>query len=48
MTRFGYTAEKNDGEVYKGTAEAQDRVELYNVVRREGGKIISLNEQSGS
>ena len=48
MTRFVYTAEKNDGEVYKGTAEAQDRFELYNVVRREGGKIISLNEQSGS
>ncbi|MDB5238330.1 MAG: pilus assembly protein PilC, type pilus assembly protein PilC [Candidatus Kaiserbacteria bacterium] len=48
MSRFVYTAEKNDGEVYKGTAEAKDRFELYGVVRREGGKIISVNEQSGS
>ncbi|MDR3570949.1 MAG: type II secretion system F family protein [Candidatus Pacebacteria bacterium] len=40
--RFTYTAEKNDGEVYKGIAEASDRFELYNVVRREGGKIISV------
>jgi type IV pilus assembly protein PilC len=46
MTRFVYTAEKNDGEVYKGIAEAADRFELYNIVRREGGKIISVNEDS--
>src|SRR6185312_14346199 len=44
MTRFTYTAEKTDGEVYKGTAEAADRFELYNVVRREGGKIITVGE----
>lgn len=49
MARFSYTAEKNDGEVYKGIAEAQDRFELYQVVRREGGRIISLSEDgSGS
>jgi type IV pilus assembly protein PilC len=35
---------KNDGEVYKGTAEAADRFELYSVVRREGGKIVSVGE----
>lgn len=44
MTRFNYTAEKSDGEVYKGTAEAVDRFELYKVVRREGGRIISMEE----
>lgn len=44
MTRFTYTAEKTDGEVYKGVAEAADRFELYSVVRREGGKIISVGE----
>ena len=47
MSRFVYTAEKNDGEVYKGTAEAKDRFELYSIVRREGGKIVSVNEQMG-
>jgi len=47
--RFTYTAEKNDGEVYKGTAEAADRFELYAVVRREGGKIVSVGQdQTGN
>src|SRR3989344_8367793 len=44
MTHFVYTAEKNDGEVYKGVAEASDRFELYQIVRREGGHIVSVNE----
>lgn len=48
MTKFTYTAEKSDGEVYKGIAEATDRFELYSVVRREGGKIISVSEDAAS
>src|SRR3989344_3929419 len=48
MARFTYTAEKADGEVYKGVAEAGDRFELYGIVRQEGGKIISLEEQGGN
>ncbi|HVU75733.1 MAG TPA: type II secretion system F family protein [Candidatus Paceibacterota bacterium] len=48
MTKFVYTAEKSDGEVYKGTAEAADRFELYSIVRHEGGKIVSVNEDAGS
>ena len=46
--RFTYTAEKNDGEVYRGTAEAADRFELYGIVRREGGKIVAVGEDSAS
>ena len=42
--RFNYTAEKSDGEVYKGTGNARDRFELYEMVRREGGRIIALTE----
>lgn len=45
MAHFSYTAEKTDGEVYKGVAEAKDRFELYSVVRREGGRIISMEEE---
>ncbi len=46
--KFTYTAEKSDGEIYKGVAEAADRFELYNIVRQEGGgKIISLEETGG-
>lgn len=49
MARFTYTAEKADGELYKGAAEAADRFELYAVVRKEGGKIISIGqEKSGN
>jgi type II secretory pathway component PulF len=48
MTKFVYTAEKGDGEVYKGVAEAADRFELYQVVRREGGKIISVSEDASN
>lgn len=48
MVRFSYTGEKSDGEVYKGVAEATDRFELYSLVRREGGKIISVSEEGGN
>ena len=47
MAHFTYTAEKADGEIYKGAADAPDRFELYNIVRREGGRIISVNEDKG-
>lgn len=47
MARFAYTAERVGGEVYKGVAEAPDRFELYQVVRREGGKIVAFTEESG-
>lgn len=44
MARFTYTAEKTDGEIYQGVAQARDRFELYEVVRREGAHILSLKE----
>ncbi len=46
--RFSYTAEKSDGEIYKGTTEAADRFELYQLVRREGGRITAVTEEGGS
>src|SRR3990167_3774402 len=48
MEKFIYTAEKSDGEVYKGVAAAADRFELYGIVRQEGGRIISLEETGGN
>jgi type IV pilus assembly protein PilC len=44
MVRFNYTAQREAGEVYKGVADAADRFELYKVIRREGGKVISVKE----
>lgn len=43
--RFIYTAERASGETYRGIAEANDRFEVYSIVRREGGRIISLSEE---
>lgn len=47
MTRFNYTAEKNEGETYKGSIEAKDRFELYEIIRREGGHLLQLEESGG-
>lgn len=47
MAHFTYTAEKSDGEHYQGVAEAADRFELYDIVRREGGKIVTVAEDNG-
>lgn len=48
MSHFSYTAKKNDGDVYRGTAEARDRFELYQIVRREGAHILSVAEETTS
>jgi type IV pilus assembly protein PilC len=48
VAHFTYTAERADGEAYKGVAEARDRFELYEVVRREGGKILSVVEDKNN
>lgn len=44
MARFTYMAEKTGGETYKGVAEARDRFELYEIVRREGARILSVDD----
>ncbi|MBI5644509.1 type II secretion system F family protein [Candidatus Kaiserbacteria bacterium] len=46
MAHFSYTAEKSDGEIYRGVTEAADRFDLYQIVRREGGRIVSVSEDS--
>ncbi|PIT91161.1 hypothetical protein COU17_01820 [Candidatus Kaiserbacteria bacterium CG10_big_fil_rev_8_21_14_0_10_49_17] len=46
MATFHYKAEREDGELFEGSLEAQDRFAVYSQVRREGGTIISLEEES--
>lgn len=46
MTKFTYTAEKKGGEVYKGIADVSDRFELYEVVRREGARLVKVDEHN--
>lgn len=45
MAKFSYIAERGDGEVYHGSAEASDRFALYEVIRREGGRIVSFEQR---
>lgn len=45
MAKFSYVAKKGDSETYRGSAEARDRFELYQIVRREGGSVVSVTEE---
>lgn len=45
MAHFSYNATKSNGEPYTGTAEATDRFELYQAIRREGGHLVSVKEE---
>jgi len=45
MPTFTYKAlKKEDGTSYETTVEAKDRFEVYGIVRKEGGQIISVKE----
>ncbi len=44
MAHYTYTAEKADGEIYKGVADAADRFEVYNIIRREGAHLLFIHE----
>ena len=46
MARFIYTAENTDGEIYRGISDAADRFELYKIIRREGGKVITVKREN--
>ncbi|MBP9749991.1 MAG: type II secretion system F family protein [Candidatus Pacebacteria bacterium] len=45
MPRFTYKALKeSDRTSYEATVEAKDRFEVYNIVRKEGGQVVSVKE----
>ena len=45
VSKFLYIAKKGDNETYQGSVEARDRFEVYALVRREGGSVISVTEE---
>jgi type IV pilus assembly protein PilC len=47
MTKFHYTAVRDNGEAYEGVAEAPDRFAVYDIVRKERGTIVSISEKAG-
>ena len=44
--KFTYTAEK-DGAKYSGTMDADDRYAIYQKVRDEGGKVLTISSEGG-
>lgn len=41
---FSYKALKADGEPYEGEMEADDKFALFQLIKKEGGKIVSYQE----
>lgn len=48
MPTFHYKVQGEDGQVKDGTVEAPTRFEVYNIVRKEGGSVLSVEEAGGS
>ena len=44
MTLYKYKAKDKEGKEYERTAEAKDRIDLYAVIREEGGSVVSIHE----
>lgn len=48
MPTFTYKAlKKEDNTSYENTVEAKDRFEVYTIVRKEGGQVLSVAEATG-
>lgn len=47
MPTFHYKVQGDDGQVRDGTVEAPNRFEVYNIVRKEGGSVLSVEEAGG-
>ena len=42
---YSYIAKNQKGETYSGEYEAKSKIDLYSLVRNEGGKILSVREK---
>ena len=47
MAHFIYKAKKSTGEIYKGERDANDRFELYKILKESGEEAIDVKEKSG-
>lgn len=46
MPSYTYKAQRQDGSVYDGKFEGEDRFALYGAIRKEGGRILTFEESS--
>ena len=42
MTLYKYKARDKEGKIYERTLEVKNRVDLYGVIREEGGSVVSI------
>ena len=45
MSLFKYQAKNKEGQIYERTVEAESRLDIYNVIRQEGGTVVSIKEK---
>lgn len=45
MPLFTYKAKNKDGDIFKSTASAKDKFELYDQIRKDGSEIIEVHEK---
>lgn len=48
MSHFTYKAKRSTGEIYKGERDANDRYELYKILKESGDEVIDVKEKSGA
>src|SRR3989344_5236334 len=44
MTLYKYKAKNKEGSAYERTLDVKNRSDLYNIIRGEGGSVISIQE----
>lgn len=47
MSHFIYKAKKADGEIYKGEKDANDRYDLYKILKESGEEVVDVKESEG-
>ena len=46
MSHFIYKSKKANGEIYNGEIDANDRYELYKIIKESGEEVIDVKEKS--
>ncbi len=48
MTLYKYKAQDKEGKIYERTLDAEKRYDLYDIIRKEGGTVVSIKETSSA
>lgn len=44
MALYKYKAKDKEGKIYERTIEVKNRLDIYNIIREEGGSVVSIQE----